>query len=166
MLITILTKSVCDLGLSVCIIACNISFRISHQRCSVKKGVLRNFAKFIGKYLCQSFFCCKFAGLKALRPANLLQNSFWHRCFPVNFTTFLKTPFLKSTPGRLLLIVHYCVRKILFNLNNSTVYQVTKLKKLLLSLKIMLAFGLSSSTRFLFCCRISSIDSLFRCSLD
>ena len=31
-------------------------FRRSHQRCSVKKGVLRNFAKFTGKHLCQSVF--------------------------------------------------------------------------------------------------------------
>ena len=30
--------------------------RSSHQRCSVKKGVLRNFAKFIGKHLCQRLF--------------------------------------------------------------------------------------------------------------
>ena len=28
--------------------------RSSRQRCSVRKGVLRNFAKFTGKYLCQS----------------------------------------------------------------------------------------------------------------
>ena len=28
--------------------------RSSHQRCSVEKGVLRNFAKFRGKHLCQS----------------------------------------------------------------------------------------------------------------
>ena len=28
----------------------------SHQRCSVKKGALRNFAKFTGKHLCQSLF--------------------------------------------------------------------------------------------------------------
>ena len=26
------------------------------QRCSVKKGVLRNFAKFTGKHLCQRLF--------------------------------------------------------------------------------------------------------------
>ena len=26
------------------------------QRCSVKKGVLRNFTKFTGKHLCQSVF--------------------------------------------------------------------------------------------------------------
>ena len=31
-------------------------YRSSHQRCSVKKGVLRNFAKFTGKNLCQSLF--------------------------------------------------------------------------------------------------------------
>ena len=31
-------------------------FRSSHQRCSIKKGVLRNFPKFIGKHLCQSLF--------------------------------------------------------------------------------------------------------------
>ena len=31
-------------------------FRSSHQRCSVRKGVLRNFAKSTGKYLCQSLF--------------------------------------------------------------------------------------------------------------
>ena len=28
----------------------------SHQRCSLRKGVLRNFAKFTGKHLCQSLF--------------------------------------------------------------------------------------------------------------
>ena len=29
-------------------------FRRSHRRCSVRRDVLRNFAKFTGKYLCQS----------------------------------------------------------------------------------------------------------------
>ena len=38
-----------------------------------KKGVLRNFAKFTAKHLCQSR---------------------WHRCFPVNFAKFLRTPFI------------------------------------------------------------------------
>ena len=36
------------------------------QRCSMKKDVLRNFAKFTGKHLCQSLFFNKVAGL---RPA-------------------------------------------------------------------------------------------------
>ena len=36
-------------------------FRSSHLRCSVKKGVLRNFAEFTGKYLCQRLFFNKVA---------------------------------------------------------------------------------------------------------
>ena len=64
-----------------------------------KKGVLRNFTKFIRKHLCLSLFFNKVAGL---RPAALLKKRLWHRCFPVNFVTFLITPFLQNTPGRLL----------------------------------------------------------------
>ena len=55
-----------------------------------KIGVLRNFAKFTGKYLCLSLFLDKVTGL---RPATLLKERLWHRCFPVNFTKFLKTLF-------------------------------------------------------------------------
>ena len=32
------------------------TYRSSHRRCSVRKGVLREFAKFIGKQLCQGLF--------------------------------------------------------------------------------------------------------------
>ena len=39
-----------------------VTFRSSHQRCSVKKGVLRNFTKFTGKHLCQSLLFNKVAG--------------------------------------------------------------------------------------------------------
>ena len=49
----------------------------------VRKGVLRNFAKFTGKHLCQSLFFNKVAGL--------------------NFAKFLSTTFLRNTSGRLLL---------------------------------------------------------------
>ena len=38
-------------------------------RCSIKKGVLRNLAKFTGKHLCKSLFLIK------LQPA-------WGRCYP------------------------------------------------------------------------------------
>ena len=34
----------------------NVSYRSSHQRCSIIKGVPRNFEKFTGKQLCQSLF--------------------------------------------------------------------------------------------------------------
>ena len=50
--------------------------RSSHQRCSVRKGALRNFTKFIGKNLFQSLFFDKVAGLNkvgGLRPATLLK---------------------------------------------------------------------------------------------
>ena len=45
-----------------CISSDNIS---THRRCSVKKRVLRNFAKFTGKHLCQSLFFNKVAGTVA-----------------------------------------------------------------------------------------------------
>ena len=43
-------------------------YRSSHWRCSVKKGVLKNFAKFKGKHLCWCLFL-----MKAWRPATLLK---------------------------------------------------------------------------------------------
>ena len=74
--------------------------RSSHQRCPVRKGVLRNFAKFTGKQLCKSLFFNKVAGLS---PATLLKKRLLHRCFPVNFVKFLGISFLQNTSGRLLL---------------------------------------------------------------
>ena len=75
-----------------------IHVRSSHQRCSIKKGVFRNFTKFTGKHLCQILFFNKVAG----RPATLLKKRLWHRCFLLNFVKFLRTPFLPNTSGRLL----------------------------------------------------------------
>ena len=74
--------------------------RSSHQRCSVRKRVLRNFAKFTRKHPCQSLFVNKSAGL---RPEALFKKWLWHRCFPVNFVTFLRTPFSQNVFWRLLL---------------------------------------------------------------
>ena len=74
--------------------------RSSHQRCSIIKGVLRNFTKFTGKHLRQSLFFNKVAGL---RPATLFKKSPWHRCFPVNLVKFFRTTFLQNTAKRLLL---------------------------------------------------------------
>ena len=68
--------------------------RNSHQRCSIKTGVLRNFTKFTGKHLCQSLFFDKVA---ALRPATLLRKRLWRRCFPVNFVKFLKHLFYRTS---------------------------------------------------------------------
>ena len=78
----------------------NMTIRSSHQRCSIRKGVLKNFTKFTGKHLRQSLFFEKVAGLRA---ATLLKKKLWHRCFPVNFVKFSRTTFLQNTFGRLLL---------------------------------------------------------------
>ena len=52
----------------------------------------------------QSPFFNKIAGL---RPATLLKKRLWHKCFPVNFAKFLRTPFLQNTSWRLVLKVYY-----------------------------------------------------------
>ena len=46
------------------------NFRSSHRRRSLRKGILINFTKFTGKYLFQSLFFNKVAGL---RPTTLLK---------------------------------------------------------------------------------------------
>ena len=61
-----------------------------------EKGVLRIFAKFTGKHLCQSLFLKKIAGLRLWHR---------HRCFPVNFAKFLRTYFLTEQLRWLLLKV-------------------------------------------------------------
>ena len=77
-------------------------FRSSHRRCSVKKAVLKNFAKLTGKHLCQSLFFNKVAGVayNFVEKETVAQV---HRCFPVNFAKFLRTPFLQNTSARLFL---------------------------------------------------------------
>ena len=72
----------------------SIKSRSSHLRFSIKKGVVRNFAKFTGNNLCPSFYFNKVAGL---RPATLSKKRLWHRCFPVNFAKFPGKPFLQNT---------------------------------------------------------------------
>ena len=77
-----------------CILSKNGS---SHLKCSVKKGVLRNFEKFTGKHLCQSLLFNKVAGFSF----SLLKKRLW--CFLVNFAKFLGTSFIQNIYGRLVL---------------------------------------------------------------
>ena len=71
------------------------NIRSSHPWCSVRESVFRNFVKFTGKHLCQGLFF-----------ATLLKKRFWHRCFPVNFRKFLRTPFYTEHFWWLLLTIH------------------------------------------------------------
>ena len=70
--------------------------RSNHRRCSVKKGVLKNFSKFIGKHLCWSLFLNKITGwglhfIKKETPTQVLscefceifKNTFFHWTPPV-----------------------------------------------------------------------------------
>ena len=66
------------------------TIRSSRPEVFCKKGVLRNFTKFTGKYQCQSVFFYKVARLRA---AALLKKRPWHRCFPVNYVKFLRILF-------------------------------------------------------------------------
>ena len=96
-------------------------YRSSHQRCSVRKGFVRNFAKVTGKHLCQK-----------LR----------YRCFPVNFAKFLRTPFLQNTSGRLLLqmllglVINSVICMFSTHMSNKT-----SLSKPLVTEKILWKFG-------------------------
>ena len=40
----------------------------------------------------------------SLRPATLLRKGLWHRCFPVNFAKFIRTPFIIEHLWWLLLV--------------------------------------------------------------
>ena len=57
----------------------SIPCRSCHSDLFCQKGVLKNFAKFTGKHLCQSLLSNKVADL---RTAALLNKRLWNSCFP------------------------------------------------------------------------------------
>ena len=63
-------------------------YRSSRPEVFCKRGVLRKFAKFTGKQLCQRLL---------FRPATLLKKSLCHKCFPMNWVYLL----LQNTSGGL-----------------------------------------------------------------
>ena len=68
-----------------------LNSRSSRPDVFYKKGALRNFAKFAGKYLCQSLFFNKVADLKA---CNFIKKENLAQVFSCEFSKFLRTPFL------------------------------------------------------------------------
>ena len=69
--------------------------RSSHQRCSIIKGVLRNFAKFTRKYLCQNLFFNNVAGLST--SGRLLLKTPW-------FFSYLYHQFSVNVPVRIIFL--------------------------------------------------------------
>ena len=57
-----------------------------------KKYVLKSFTKFTGKKT-----CARVSFLIKLQASGLQKKRLWHRCFPVNFAKFLRTPKLKRS---------------------------------------------------------------------
>ena len=97
-------------------------FRNSYRRCSIQKDVLKNFANFTGKYLCQSFFLIKLW----TSACNFVKKRLWHRCFPNNFAKFLRVPFLQNTSGRLLLVFHVIFVSMILALYDQNIAQKSK----------------------------------------
>ena len=99
---------------------CGVTYlmcRSSRPEVFSRKSVLRNFAKFTGKYPC---LC--------LRAATLLKKRLWHRCFPVNFAILLRTPSVTEHLRWLLLNVfnfsffwHFLIRYLLLTSLSSDV---------------------------------------------
>ena len=71
------------------------------KRGSIKKGIMRNFAKFTRKRLCQSLY---FDKVRCYRSATSFKSRVQHKCFLVNLVKFVRTHFLHNTIGRLRLI--------------------------------------------------------------
>ena len=74
--------------------------RSSHQRCSVKKGVLRNFAKCTGKHLCQRLFFNKVTGLSPLLTglSNFIKKEALAQVFSCEFCEIFKNTYFYRTP--------------------------------------------------------------------
>ena len=89
--------------------------RSSRLQIFLKKGILKSFANFTGKHLCWSLF------LKNLQAEGLQlhKKRLQHKCFPVKFAIFLRTPFLTEHLRWLLLhlrwLLLYFFEKVLFN---------------------------------------------------
>ena len=71
--------------------------RSSYRRCSVKKGVLRNFAKFTGKHLCQSLLFNKVAGLRP-KACNFIKKEILEQVLSCEFCEISKNTFFYRTP--------------------------------------------------------------------
>ena len=86
-------------------------YRRSHQRCSVRKGVLRNLTKFTGKHPCQSLFFDKVAGLrKTPVPECLfcLARVFSSEFCEISKNTFL-TEHLWATASTFIRLAHFTI---------------------------------------------------------
>ena len=88
--------------------------RDSSDICEIFKNTLQKQPKFTGKRLCQIRVFNKVAGL---RPATLLKKKLYHKCFPVNFLKFLRTPFSQKSSGQLLTLFYWTLQTLLLTVS-------------------------------------------------
>ena len=69
-------------------------FRTSHQRCSIKKAILKHFVIFTGKHLSRGLFFNKVADHQA---CNFIKKKLQHRHFLANIEKFIRRPTLKNS---------------------------------------------------------------------
>ena len=112
---------------------CSIQ-KISRSELFCKKGVLKNFAKSTGKYMCHIH-----REIQGLGPTTLLKKRLWHRWFPVNFTKFLRKPFFTEHLRWMLLSIVNNIFSLITFIHNpdsklTVIYRNEKLGKKLLKL--------------------------------
>ena len=84
------------------------TYRSSHRRCSVKKGVLKNFTEFVGKHLCPSLFLNKVAG----SASNFIKKETLAQVFSCEFCKIFENIVLKEYLRWLLLTLRLlCVKR-------------------------------------------------------
>ena len=109
-------------------------YRRSHLRCSVRKGVLRNFTKFTGKHLCQSLFFNK----------ETLAQTFSCDFFEISKNTFF-TEYLRATASLVKLLSYSRKKKITRN-NDLLSFVVTRCHSLSLDV-LLVCFFINSPER-------------------
>ena len=83
----------------------------------------------------------------ACARVSLLKKRLWHRCFPVNFVKFLRTPFLQNTSGQLLLNLETFYNLLLDPAHISHTYTLPE--RVLTSLKLFHFTSLFLTVRYL-----------------
>ena len=99
------------------------------QRCSVKKRVLRKFAKSRGKHLCQSLFFNKFASLRP-KACNFIKKETLAQVFSCEFYEISKNTFFYRTP-----LVAASAVKLLFEVCNQAQFYLCRRYTVFKSLK-------------------------------
>ena len=103
--------------MSFCILK-DLIDRSSHRKCSVRKGVLRNFAKFTEKHLCPGLFFNKVVGFSLSKNTFSQNTSGWLLLY-WNLTDYMLSERLKNT-SKTLWFVYYSNRTPYLKLHSPT----------------------------------------------